>query len=402
VENAASIRRLKGHLHPDFARVALALERQLSRTPGGAAVCVYHRGELVADLWGGSRDSQGHAWEAGTMSFSFSTTKGVAATALHILADRGLLDYDDPVAKHWPEFAQNGKESITVRQVLCHEAGLYRMRDYVDHVERVTDWSYMTDVLARAKPAHEPGTRNGYHAWTFGWLVGEIVQRVARKPFSEVIESEIARPLALDGFYVGAPDSEHARVAEVLRPERQISTESLRATARRVHRVLSALRVPLDLEAFANAHIPRGVEELHYTTPDMLRIPMPAANGVFTARALARFYAALANGGELNGVRLLSAETLARATEIQNRRPDRVLLGIPMHWRLGYHRIFAGGGGGARSGFGHWGADGSCGWADPARNLAFALVLNHGMLTPLIHRRTVRLSRAALRSAERR
>ena len=181
----------------------------MRQTGGGAAVCVYHRGEPVVDLWAGTRDPDGNPWEADTMAMSFSTTKGVIATALHVLVDRGLLDYDDPVVKHWPEFAQGGKERITVRQVLCHEAGLYHIRKLIDHGERMLDWDHMVGVLERATPVHEPGSVSAYHALTFGWLVGEIIQRVTSLRLPEVLEAELARPLALDGLYIGAPAEAH-------------------------------------------------------------------------------------------------------------------------------------------------------------------------------------------------
>ena len=129
---------LHGSVHPDFLPVARGLARQLRNGRGGAAVCVYHRGEKVVDIWGGIKDVTGAPWQADTMSVSFSTTKGVTATALHILADRGLLDYDDPVAKYWPEFGREGKEQITIRHLLCHQAGLYRIRDLIDDAARPT------------------------------------------------------------------------------------------------------------------------------------------------------------------------------------------------------------------------------------------------------------------------
>ena len=162
---------------------------------GGAALCVYHRGECVVDTWGGVRNREGDPWERDTLALSYSTTKGVASTLLHILVDRGLVDYDAPVAEYWPEFAAAGKDSITVRQVMCHEAGLYDVRGMIDHARRMLDWAYMTEVLAAARPAHEPGATHGYHGLTYGWLVGEIVERVSGMSFSEFLARELAEPL---------------------------------------------------------------------------------------------------------------------------------------------------------------------------------------------------------------
>jgi CubicO group peptidase (beta-lactamase class C family) len=184
-----------GSLHPDFAEVAGVLRRQLRRYSGGAAVCVYHRGERVVDLWGGEKDEEGTVWAGDTMAPSFSTTKGVASTLLHVLRDRGLLDYDDRVAKHWPEFAQAGKDAITIRQVLAHQSGLYHIRQMIDHADRMLDWEHMIGAIERTAPIHEPGTRTGYHGLTYGFLVGEIARRVTGKAFPQLVREEIAEPL---------------------------------------------------------------------------------------------------------------------------------------------------------------------------------------------------------------
>ena len=389
--------KLRGSVHPDFARVARALEKT-ARREGGAAVCVYHRGQPVVDLWTGTRDESGAPWEEDTVSLSFSVTKGITATALHMLVDRGQIDYEDRVASHWPEFAQAGKESISVRQLLSHQAGLYPIRQYIDSAERTLDWSYMTDVLARAKPEHEPGARHAYHAWTFGWLVGELVQRVSGKPLGEFLASEMAKPLGLDGLHVGAPEHVHARAASTLRPDRQLDVEGLRPTGKRIEAALRAVRAPFSLEAFARAHLPHGMNEFDFDAAQVLSASIPAVNGLFTARALARLYAALAGGGELDGVRLLSAQTLARATEIQSRRRDYALFGARMNWRLGYHQAFTLRGGLAPS-FGHLGANGSCAWADPSQELAVGYVRNYGLRQRFPYVQTAQISDVALRCA---
>src|SRR5581483_7053204 len=209
---------LDGFVHPDFIPVADSLRRQLDGSPGGAAVCVYHEGEVVVDLWGGLRDATGSPWQRDTMSPSFSTTKGVAATVVHILADRRVIDYDARVADYWPEFAQAGKHAITVRHVLAHQSGLYHIRQMIDRADRMLDWEFMVRAIERATPVHEPGKRTGYHGLTFGYLVGELVRRATGRPFSQVVREEIAEPLALDGLYIGAPEDALARVAARLAP----------------------------------------------------------------------------------------------------------------------------------------------------------------------------------------
>jgi CubicO group peptidase (beta-lactamase class C family) len=393
---------MQGYVHPDFWPVARVFERMLARARrGGAAACIYHRGEKVVDIWGGLRDAAGNPWQADTPSVSFSTTKGVAATLLHILADRQLINYDAPVASYWPEFAQAGKAHITVRQILCHEAGLYGIRRRIEHAARMLEWEYMTDVLARAVPAHEPGTANGYHAFTFGWLVGELIQRVTGKPITELVRTEIAEPLTLDGLFIGAPVEAHARAAQLIRSTRMLrSPESYRTFARRLQWTLSTLRARVDLARMADALLPRGIEQIDWSSPRVLSVPIPAANGLFTARSLAKLYATLAAGGSFAGTRLLSEETVQRATEIQNRRVD-LIVPLRMYWRLGYHRVSTLRGTPMRA-FGHFGFGGSGAWADPSRNLATALVLNSGMGTPFGDLRIVRLSGAVLQCADRR
>ncbi len=389
---------LHGDLQPAFWPVARALERQLRRKGGGAAVCVYWRGRPVVDLWGGVRDGEDQPWQRDTPAMCFSTTKGVAATALHVLVDRGLLDYDDPVAKHWPEFACNGKDRITIRQVLCHEAGLHHIRRLIDHGERILDWSYMVHALEQAHPDFEPGSMTAYHGLTYGWLVGEVVQRVARRPFAEVIQTEIAKPLGLDGCWIGAPPEARRRAAVLRRPPaRSRNPERFRVLAKAVQRLNRTLGIPFDPAFVADSLLPRrGLDA--FWNPSILEVPIPAANGLFTARSLARLYAALAGGGTLDGVRLLSPQTLERATEVQNRAFDKVIP-VRMNWRLGYHRVFTSAGDVSR-GFGHFGFGGSGAWADPQRNLAVAMINNVTGGGPFGDYRMMRIGGAAARCVD--
>lgn len=400
---------IDGMLHPDFLPVAAALRRQLQFFAGGAAVCVYHRGECVVDLWGGTKDRAGNPWEADTMAPSFSTTKGVASTLLHIFADRGLLEYDECVAHYWPEFAQAGKEAITVRHILAHEAGLYHIRRMIDRAERMLDWEYMVRAIERTAPLHQPGERSGYHGLTYGFLVGELLQRVTRKSFSQLVQDEIAVPLGLDGMYVGAPDHALARAAELIGPRAGMLgrwTPMGPQLGNALERAASVLRgatrlagFDLDLSSLLDALAPRGISKFDFGAHKTLRVAIPAANGLFTARSLARMYAALAGGGALDGVRLLSHDTLQRATQPQPAPPRRAVLPFDMRWRLGYHGVFTTQGIPRRA-FGHFGFGGSGAWADPSRELAVAMVLNGGLL-PFGDLRMVRISGAALRSARR-
>jgi CubicO group peptidase (beta-lactamase class C family) len=400
-----------GSIHPDFYPVAECLRQILGEYGGGGAVCVYHHGECVADLWGGVRDELATPWTRDTMAPSFSTTKGVASTLVHIMVDRGLLDYDDRVAAHWPEFAQAGKERITVRQVLSHQSGLYHIRQMIDHADRMRDWRHMIRAIEQARPIHPPGTRTGYHGLTYGFLVGEILQRVTGKSFSRLVREELAQPLDLDGMYIGAPREELARAAQLMWAERILFGPQLMALegtvrgdlvlrgADLVRWLLALVGVEFDLRSVIDALAPRGINAFDFGSEETLLAAIPAANGLFTARSLAKLYAALAGGGEIDGVRLLSARTLARATRPQGGAQSRVVIPWDMRWRLGYHGV-ATTRGVPRRAFGHFGFGGSGAWADPKRNLAVALIVNAGMGTPFGDLRILRIGGAALACAD--
>jgi len=404
---------LDGFVHPEFTAVADELRQQLRVTVGGAAVSVWHRGVCVVDLWGGARDVEGTPWERDTMAPSFSTTKGVASTLVHVMVDRGLLAYDEPVARYWPEFAQAGKARITVRQVLAHQSGLYHIRQMVDRAERMLDWEYMIHAIERAAPIHEPGTRTGYHGLTYGYLVGELIQRVTGKPFSRVVQEDIAQPLGLDGLHIGAPPEALARAAKLVWPRRGILQllemglfriggrelgELVDVPAAWLRQGFSLVGIQLDLPSILDALAPRGIAAFDFGAEETLRVAIPAANGLFTARALGKLYAMLAAGGTLDGIRILSPETLAVATTVQAPPARRLVIPFDMRWRLGYHGVFTSRGA-PRHAFGHFGFGGSGAWADPSRNLAVALVVNSGMGTPFGDFRILRIGGAALGAA---
>ncbi len=392
---------MDGRATDEFRAVATVFRRQLRRTGGGAAVSVYHRGQPVVDLWGGTRDGD-DPWASDTLTMCFSTTKGVTSTALHVLADRGEIDYDEPVATYWPEFAQNGKAAVTVRHVLTHSAGLHRLRSLVDNADRMLDWEHMCDALAAARPAYEPGTRHGYHALTYGWLVGEIVRRVSGRSIGSVVRTEISEPLGLDGLYLGLAEDQRHRVATLepmglprpgWEPLRRVEKE----VGRRMGQVVSALPGALNTRRIANALAPRGVEDVLWGS-EVMDAEIPAANGFFTARSLGRMYAAIAGGGEVDGVRLLSEQTVATLSEINGSGPDLVLV-VPMQWRLGYHRVFTTRGT-PPDAFGHFGFGGSGGWADPSRELSVAMVCSRGAGTPVGDLRIAEIGTAAIRCAD--
>jgi CubicO group peptidase (beta-lactamase class C family) len=265
------------------------------------------------------------------------------------------------------------------------------------------DWDHMVEALAAAPPAYAPGTRHGYHALTYGWLAGEIVRRVDGRPVAEVVRSEIAEPLQLDGLYIGLPASERHRVAPLgplgiprprIRPLRHVE----KRVGAQLGKVVSGLPVPINTRRVANALAPRGVEEALVLGDEVMDASIPAANGFFTSRSLARMYAMIAGGGELDGVRVLSGRTVAEMAKVQRKGPDLVLV-VPMDWRLGYHRVFTSRGPLPRA-LGHFGFGGSGGWADPSRDLAVAMVCSRGTGTPIGDLRIMELGAAAVRSAD--
>lgn len=393
---------LDGHVHPDFADVASVLIRQIpEREMGGAAVCVYHRGEKVVDIWGGSKDREGNAWLEDTVAPSFSTTKGVLSTLLHVLVENGLARYEDHVAEHWPQFAVNGKEAITIRQLLCHEAGLYRASEVMHTPSEMLDWEHMKSRVAAARPCHAPGDAHGYHALTYGWLIGGLIEAITDKPLQRVLLEELAEPLGLDGCFIGLPHNEIYRRAKLITndgifgpPE---TSHGLAADIR--HWAVRGLQgLGIDFTESSAALFPFR-DSIDWNDEETVQAVIPAANGQFTARSLARVYAMIAGGGKLDDARLLSSERVQTLSRIQSKRRDRVLH-LPMHWRLGYHRAFAIGAD-TRDAFGHYGFGGSGALCDPKRQLAVAMTVNSGAGSPTSGSRIGWIAGAAMRAAER-
>ncbi len=407
---------VRGYSHPDFRSLRDTVRHCAPlRGPGGAAIAVYHRGELVADLACGTRDRDGHPFQPETLALSMSTGKGVMATLLHLMVDRGVIDLDAPVARYWPEFSKNGKGNITVRQAASHRAGLYSIARIIDSAEEMFDWEHMVEVVAEMWPVHKPDTDFGYHAWTGGWIIGEVLQRTTGKRFPELIKEHLADPLELDGLYMGLPESELPRVAEFLMPKlpRKILRGRPRSVRAQVRKAASTtVRWHSALGQFVDAMVPPGLGEV-LGDPRWLTSVIPSGNGVFNARSLARLYAALSLGGKLNGVRLMSASILAEAAEDQNSAIGRVIP-FPLRFKVGYMRPVSLGlrfswgkryldvGRPAPHAFGHFGAFGSGAWADPERELGVAIVTNclGGVIPGDL--RPVALATATSRCADRR
>ena len=381
---------VRGYSHPDFRRLRETVRRCTPASGiGGVAIAVYHRGELVADLACGTRNREGTPFEPETLALSMSTGKGVMATLLHWMVDRRRIDLDAPVARYWPEFARNGKGEITVRQAASHRAGLYSIARVIDSAEEMFDWDHMVRVVEDMWPVHQPDTDFGYHAWTGGWIIGEVLQRVTGKRFPDLIAEHLAQPLGLDGLYMGLPESELPRVAEFLIPRipRKVlrgRPKGVRAQVRRT--ASSTVRWHSSLGQFVDAMIPPGLGDV-LGDPRWLTSVIPSGNGVFNARSLARLYGALSLGGSIDGVRLMSPATLAEAAEDQNSAIGRVIP-FPLRFKVGYMRPVSLGlrlslgkrlvdlGRPNPHAFGHFGFGGSGAWADPERELGVAIVTN--------------------------
>lgn len=342
----------------------------------GAAFSAYHRGQKVVDVWGGIADqATGRAWEEDTIIPVFSTTKGMTAICANQLAQQGRLDTDAPVATYWPEFAANGKADIPVSYLLSHQAGLAWV-DGTMTAEEALSWDPVVEALANQAPAWEPGSQHGYHATTYGWLVGEVIRRVADRSVGTYLAEEVAGPLDLD-LWIGLPEAEEHRVAMLISMiPAGISADDLAGESEnplvQMMQAFLGPDTPLGKALFA----PGGAlaDQDIWNSRAMHAAEVPAANGICDARSLARLYAATV--GEVDGIRLLTPEQLAKATTQLTEGPNKVLMDMDIQFGLGF-MLHAGmiPLGGIKS-FGHFGAGGSVGWADPEAELGFGYVMN--------------------------
>jgi CubicO group peptidase (beta-lactamase class C family) len=329
----------------------------------GLQVAAYVNGELIVDACAGITDEATKRQVNGdTLFTSWSTTKGFVATCLHILADRGQVDYDTLVTAFWPEFGTHGKEETTIRHVLTHSAGIPQMPRGVTP-EMMTDWEGMCSAIAKQEPLWKPGLKTGYHFWTFGWIVGEIIRRVDGRPIAQFVQEELCQPLGIEDFYLGIPDAVEDRVAPLKQEPRPVDMSSEPSSL--------ILRVTP----------PQVTTAETVNRPDIRRASIPGCGGIMNARAIARHYAMLAGDGVLDDTRILSEGRVEVIRALQTDAPDEVY-GSPESKSLGY---FLGGDanhdwskamGSSGKEFGHPGVGGSLGFADPSRRLAFGLAKN--------------------------
>lgn len=331
---------------------------------------MYLDGQPVVDVWTGWSDRRGQKhWGADTGAMVFSATKGVASTVIHRLVDRGLIDYDAPVAEYWPEFGANGKAAITVRDVMRHRAGLSHLRGV--RKRELLDHRLMEERIAAAPVGRYFG-KPAYHALTYGWLLSGLARAVTGRGMRDLFRTEVAGPLNTDGVHLGRPPlGSPTHAARIIGPQLNIPNPVFNAIAPKI----AALEVSA---VFGSMYFP-GMRSVVQGDMPLLDTELASGNGVATARGLARMYGAIANGGEIDGMRYLSTELVSGLTGRRNLTPDRAL-GLPMSFHLGYHSVpFPG----VLPGFGHVGLGGSFGWAIPESGLAFGFVHNR-LLTPFV------------------
>jgi len=361
---------IQGACEAKFHAVRQEFERNFrERGEVGASVCVTVRGQRIVDLWGGTaRVDTSALWTEETVSLVFSCTKGATALCAHILASRGLLDLDAPVATYWPTFAQAGKTNLTVRMLLNHQAGLPALRHPLPQ-SAFYDWQLMVAALEKEEPFWAPGTRNGYHGLTFGWLVGEVVRRVSGRSLGTFFQDEVARPLGLD-FWIGLPEQRESRVALMIPGEADLESPFFKAMAN-----------PASLQALMFHNTGGYMARPDYDSRAGHAAEIGGAGGITNARGLAGMYAPLACGGQ----GLVSRDSVARMGAVSSATGQDAVLLLPSRFSLGFMKtmdnrrqpsglqdsvILS------EDAFGHAGFGGSLGFADPKAEMSFGYTMN--------------------------
>jgi CubicO group peptidase (beta-lactamase class C family) len=367
-----------GTCDPRFAQVREEFEANFAqRGEVGSSVCVTVDGETVVDLWGGLADpATDRAWDADTVCVVWSSTKGAVALCAHMLVSRGQLALDAPVVDYWPEFAKHDKDTITVRQLLSHQAGLAALTDPLPE-GGLCDWELVVDLLAKQEPLWAPGTRNGYHALTFGHLIGELVRRIDGRSLGTFFADEVAGPLDLD-FWIGLPEAIEPRVAPIIPADLPADPAQLPLFYQQ------ALTDPTSIPGLVMLNSGGLMNPGAIDTREVHAAEIPAANGVANARALAGMYRPLALGGVVDGFRLVDEATLAEASRVAVATSCDAVLSAPSRFALGFMKAVDNT---ATHGaddsvllsddaFGHVGAGGSVGFADPRARVSFGYAMN--------------------------
>ena len=355
---------IEGHVSAGFEPVKDTFAALWEGIEVGSSCSVVYQGVQVVDLWGGYIDREMTTpWQRDTLINVYSTTKGMASLAIAILFDEGLIDYDEKVTTYWPEFGAEGKQEVTVAQLLSHQAGLCGVDTRLE-VEDLYDWNKMVNLLAAQKPLWEPGTAAGYHAITWGYFPGELVRRITGKTLGQYFHEKVAAPLGAD-FYIGLPESEMSRCGTLIGPNR----------ARKMPEVSAEATEPPALYAIALQN-PSIAPYRDASSDAWRRAEIAAANGQGNARGIAKIYGALANGGTLEDTSIVSKRALAAATKQEVGDQVDLVTGGPMRRARGFMLNTDGAYGPHPDAFGHSGAGGSAGFADPHRNVGFGYAMN--------------------------
>ena len=417
----------------------LMKDLQLEDAPAGGSVVVYHEGQLVAEASVGYALPD-KAWTKDTLSLNFSTGKGVLVTLIHILVTHKLLDYDQPLALYWSEFGANGKQNITLRDVLTHQSGLFNIQAITDTAEDMIDWPQMLNRVEAMSPqtvANEQAT-SAYSALVSGWVLGGLIEKVTNQTLNEAIDQYLAQPLGIEGsLYFGVPKQKLTNVATLTKnfenyesfiglkedspsdssaPKKRSAKPKLRYDSEQTLQLYQSLRSyrcwqnayqqqeadkpvlntldianlyfdmsSIQMQDFKYALVPAGRSGFNYYTADALMAKIPAANNVASADALVKMYAMLANKGVWQGKRLISEEVFEALSKIEVEGRDAIMPAANPHsmqWRLGYHRVFSRcySSEDLSTAFGHMGYNGSVAWCDTERQLAVAYVHNYDVV----------------------
>lgn len=368
---------IHGTVAPGFEAVKAAFyENFAKRKELGAACAAYYQGQKVVDLWGGIRDHRvGLPWEEDTMVLVFSTTKGMASMCMALAHSRDMLNFEKPVAEYWPEFAQNGKENITVRQLISHKAGLCAIDEPLNF-EQLADPDVVAAAIAKQKPLWEPGDAHGYHGLTLGWYEGELIRRVDPKhrTIGQFFQDEIATPLGLE-FFIGLPkDMPASRVAHIKGYPRWKMLFNLDKMPRNFVKGMFNPR-SITARTFSNPKV-LGVIP-NYNKREMQEIELPAANGIGEVRSIAKAYGSFAMGGKELGITEATMKELMEPASTPPQGLMDLVLRMPTTFSLGYCKpSSAMQFGSSNKAFGTPGAGGSFGFADPGEGIGFAYAMN--------------------------
>ena len=378
---------IKGYCNPHFKKVYEAFSGVMaSGFETGAALAIEYQGQMVVNLWGGHQDAnKTKAWEENTLVNVFSVTKGVTATCISRLIDQNQLDPNKSVGHYWPEYSCNGKEDTKVSDLLCHRAAMFGFKDGIP-AGSFQDWEKFTKQLQMQAPYRKPGKYQGYHALTFGWLVGELIRRVDGRSVGKYFKEEIADPLNID-FHIGLNDSEFARCADMLMIDREnikLPGQFLKYVPnfilpQRLRDFKKALLSGDFLEAFQERE---GDDNNYVNSSDWRMAEIPSANGHGTASSLATLYGILSNGCSRDGISIMSEASMRHAISPHSSGPDSVLFGAPIKFGLGYELAQ----GIANVGnisphlnnnmFGHAGVGGAVGFGDPDKGIGYGFICN--------------------------